>query len=405
MPADTGRIRVLQSFPHRIGAARICDTAWHQAAGVAAAGAELLVMPGSVHRPLPDGIDIRPTLARGSLRIPYRALGRMRAMKLHDRLVARALPRLVGEIDIVHAWPLGALETLRMARRLGIPAVLERHNAHSRVAYEAVRDECERLRVELPPDHEHAYNAEILRREEEEYGLADRLLCPSEFVVRTFADRGFRRSQLVRHTYGYDDALFHPPVTPRAPREPGAGLTVLFVGVCAVRKGLHFALEAWLRSPASRTGRFLIAGEFLPEYADRLAPMLAHPSVEALGHRTDVPELMRRSDVMVLPSIEEGFGLVCVEAIASGSVPMVSDACTDVCRHGENALVHRVGDVDELTRQFSALHDDPALLRRLRDACLRCAPEHTWTAAGARLVEVYRDVVAAGAGAPLRAVA
>ena len=36
-----------------------------------------------------------------------------------------------------------------------------------------------------------------------------------------------------------------------------------------------------------------------------------------LGHRTDVPELMRSSDALLLPSIEEGFGLVCTEAIGS----------------------------------------------------------------------------------------
>jgi glycosyltransferase involved in cell wall biosynthesis len=383
-------IRVLQSFPHRIGAARICTTAWHEASGAASAGAQLLVMTGGVHRPLPEGIDVRCTLARGRLRIPYRTLGRMRAMRLHDRLVARALPGLADEIDIVHAWPLGALETLRTARQLGIPTVLERPNAHTRFAYEVVRDECERLGVALPPDHEHAYNAEILEREEAEYALADRLLCPSEFVVKTFLDQGSSPSELVRHVYGYDEALYFPPATPRV---AGEGITALFVGVAAVRKGLHFALEAWLQSPASETGRFLIAGEFLPDYADKLSQLLAHPSVEALGHRTDVPELMRESDVLVLPSIEEGFGLVCVEALASGCVPLVSDACTDVCRHGENALVHHVADVDALTDQFTDLNRDRGQLERLRAEGLRTAPDHTWTQAGARLVEVYERVV------------
>ena len=43
-----------------------------------------------------------------------------------------------------------------------------------------------------------------------------------------------------------------PPA--RGARERGPGLTVLFVGVCALRKGVHFALEAWLRSPASASG-------------------------------------------------------------------------------------------------------------------------------------------------------
>jgi glycosyltransferase involved in cell wall biosynthesis len=385
-------IRVLQSFPHKIGAGRICQTAWHQAVGVARGGGDVLVKPLAVHKHLPPPIRVEPTLARGRWRVPERTLGRIRASKLHDRLVARALPGLVDRIDLVHTWPLGALETLRTARRLGIPTVLERPNAHTRFAYEVVRDECRRLGVTLPSNHEHAYNDAILQREEQEYGLADALLCPSEFVVRTFLDQGVAREKLARHTYGYDEGTFYP--APAATRN-GRRLTVLFVGVCAVRKGLHFALEAWLNSPASSTGSFLIAGEFLPSYEHRLADALAHPSVHRLGHRTDVPSLMRTSDALVLPSIEEGFGLVCVEALASGTIPLVSDACTEACVDGQNALVHRVGDSRALTRHLTSLSTDERLLRRLRAGCLRTAPDHTWTAAGARLLRVYGEVVAA----------
>jgi glycosyltransferase involved in cell wall biosynthesis len=169
---------------------------------------------------------------------------------------------------------------------------------------------------------------------------------------------------------------------------------MLFVGVCAVRKGVHFALEAWLKSPACKDGTFLIAGEFLPAYAEKLAPMLAHPSVRVLGHRNDVPELMRKSDILVLPSIEEGFGLVCTEAMGSGCVPLVSDACTDICKHMENALVHHVGDVEALTEHITLLHENRALLERLRAACLNGLSEITWAAAGVRLLDVYREVIA-----------
>lgn len=383
--------RVLQSFPHKIGAARICTTAWHQAEGAAAAGADLLVMPGAVHRPLPEGIRVRPTLARGKLRVPYGPLGRQRALALHDRLVARALPKLAGEIDLVHVWPMGALHTLKAARRLGIPAVLERPNAHTRFAYEVVRDECARLGVQLPADHEHAYNADILALEEAEYALADRLLCPSEFVARTFREQGFPAERLARHQYGFDHERFHAPTEPR---EPGQGLNVVFVGVCAVRKGVHFALDAWLRSPASEHGKLRIAGEFLPDYQALLAPQLAHPSVEVLGHRSDIPELLRDADALVLPSIEEGSALVTSEALGSGAVPVVSDAAGAVCEHGVNGLVHAVGDVDALASHFTALHSDRALLARLRAACLRTAPDYTWAKAGERLVTVYEETIA-----------
>ena len=216
------RIRVLYSFPHRLGMGRICYTAWEQVRGLAAAGAEVHVAPASVERELPAGVEARPTLARGRARVPFRVVGQQRALALHDRIVARRLPELAGEIDLVHTWPLGALETLRAAKRLGIPTVLERPNAHTRFAYEVVRAECERIGVPLPPDHEHAYNEDILRKEEAEYELADALLCPSDFVVQTFVDQGIPREKLVRHIYGYDEAVFHPAAERERPAVHGA---------------------------------------------------------------------------------------------------------------------------------------------------------------------------------------
>ena len=384
------KIRVLYSFPHKLGADRICYTAWQQVNGLAAAGADLMVFPGVLHKPVPSSVKVRPTLARGKLRIPYKVLGSMRAFALHDYIVSRRIEKMAGQIDIIHTWALGALKTLKAAARLGIPTVLERPNAHTRFAYEVVQQECDRIGVPLPPDHEHAYNKDVLQKEEAEYLLADRLLCPSEFVVKTFLDQGFPREKLVRHIYGFDEKRFYPG---SEPRDPKRGFTMLSVGVVAVRKGQHYALEAWLNSPASRNGTFLIAGDVLPAYAEKLAPMLAHPSVKVLGHRTDVPDLIRKSDILVLASIEEGFGLVCTEAMGSGCVPLVSDACTDICRHMENSLVHHVGDVAALTQHITMLYEDRTLLERLRMAGLSIVPDITWTAAGQKLLQVYREVI------------
>jgi glycosyltransferase involved in cell wall biosynthesis len=390
MQEQSKQIKVLYSFPNKLGADRICYTAWQQVESLASAGADLLVLPGVLHKPLGGNVKVRPTLARGKLRISYKLLGAMRACALHDRIVARRIEKLVGQIDIIHAWPLGALETLKTAAKLGIPTVLERPNANTRFAMEVVAQECERLGVTLPPDHEHAYNAEKLKKEEEEYAVASRLLCPSDFVVKTFLDKGYPRDKLIRHSYGFDEKVYFPSCEPR---EPKRGLTMLFVGVCAVRKGVHYALEAWLRSPAHREGTLLIAGEFLPAYAAKLAPMLSHPSVHVLGHRNDVPELMRKSDALVLPSIEEGFGLVIAEGMACGCVPLASEACTEVCNHMVTGLMHRVGDVTALTQHITMLHEDRFLLERLSRKSLAVAPEMTWTATGAKLLTAYREVL------------
>jgi len=390
--SNTGaKLRIVYSFPFRLGASRICYTAWQQVNGLAAADVDLLVFPASLGRPVPAGVKVSQTLAWRKYRIPYRVIGTERALAVHDRIVARRIEKLAGTIDLVHVWSLGACETLKTAKRLGIPTALERPNAHTRFAYEIVQKECESIGVMLPPGHEHAYNPDRLRKEEEEYHLATRLLCPSEFVVKTFLDQGFRREQLVRHIYGYDESVYYPDPQPK-PSTPG--LTMLFVGVCAVRKGLHYALEAWLRSPASEKGKFLIVGEFLPAYQDKLQPMLSHPGVQVLGHRNDVPDLMRKSDLLILPSIEEGFGLVIAEAMGSGCVPLASKACTDICMHMKTGLVHRVGDVDTMAEQITLLHRDRALLAKLRAGALEYCPEITWNAAGRRLVAAYQETIA-----------
>jgi len=379
-------MRVLYSFPHKIGAARICYTAWEQVRGIAANGARVTVFPGAVSRPLPANVNVRSTLAWRKLRIPYKLLGRMGACVLHDRIVARRLEKMAGQVDIVHCWPLGSLETLKTAERLGIPAVLERPNAHTRFCYETVAAECRRIGVSMP-HHDYKPDPMVLAREEKEFDQALGLLCPSEFTVQSFIDQGFPRDKLFRHTYGFDEAAYFPaPDTREEPKK----FTAIFVGVDAVRKGLHHALGAWLSSPASRDGTFLVAGELSHEYQQRFATELSHPSVVLLGHRNDVPELMRSADVLLMPSLEEGFGLVCVEAIGSGCVPLVSEACTEACQHMHNSLVHAVGDVRTLRSHITMLYENRSLLRRLRETCIQERLNYTWTAAGRTLLGAYQ---------------
>lgn len=203
-------IRVLYSFPHKLGADRICYTAWQQVTGLVAAGADLLVYPGAIQRPVSAVAKVRPTLARGKVRIPYRVLGTMRALALHDYIVSRRIEKLAGKIDIVHTWPDAALLTLKAAARMGIPTVLERPNAHTRYAYAAVAEESKRLGIILPPENEYAFKTDVLRKEEKEYKQADYLLCPSDFVLRTFLDEGFPSDKLKRHQYGYDEKVYYP---------------------------------------------------------------------------------------------------------------------------------------------------------------------------------------------------
>jgi glycosyltransferase involved in cell wall biosynthesis len=93
-----------------------------------------------------------------------------------------------------------------------------------------------------------------------------------------------------------------------------------------------------------------------------------------------------------LPSIEEGSALVTSEARGSGCVLLVSEAAGAICKHMENALVHPVGDVQQLTEHLTLLSGNRDLLQKLRESSLRTVNELTWASAGVRLANVYREL-------------
>lgn len=382
-------MRVLYSFPHKLGADRICYTAWEQVKGLAAAGAEVVVFAGALSRPIPDSVEVHTTLSHGKLRIPYKLLGRLRALVLHDRIVANRLKRFAGRVDVVHVWPCAALETIEVARRLGIPVVLERPNAHTRFCYEVVAAEQRRIGIRTP-HYDYLPNDRVLAREEAEFAACDFLLCASGFAAKSFLDLGFPQNKILRHQYGFNEIEYSSTTTLR---ESGKRFTAIFVGVDAVRKGLHLAMEAWLASTACKDGTFFIVGDLNQEFRLRFSAELSHPSIVQLGHRHDIPDLMRGADILLIPSLEEGFGLVCAEAIGVGCVPLASKACTELCQHMENALVHSVGDIATLCEQLSAVHDKPELLAKLRAGALKSRNNWTWTAAGRVLLGAYSEAV------------
>lgn len=387
--------RVLYSFPYRIGQSGICSTAWHQVEGAARAGSQIIVLCSSIGRPLPSEVNFHTTLAIGSVRLPLRYLGRARSCLLHDWIVARWLERNHQQVDLIHGWPLSSLHTIRAAKRFGIPSIIERPNTHTAFAYQATAEECKKVGIELPPGHDHEFNSNALDHEIMEYDESDFLLCPSDFVARTFRERGFNDNRLLLHRYGFDRDRFVP-----GNQDPmrDSGLIMVFVGSCEPRKGLHYALRAWLESGAQHRGRFLICGTFVPGFAEELRSMLEHPSVEFLGQREDVHDLLQGSDLLVLPSVEEGSALVTYEARASGCVLLVSEAAGAVCGHMKDAMVHKVGDYQALTRHISLMDQDRTLLRRLRSNSLATACDISWDAAGICLSRIYSSVADGEAG-------
>jgi len=381
------RPRILYSFPYTLGKPGIRTTAVHQVHELIALGLEVRVYCASSRVDLHGAASVVQTLVLAGGRVPHRVLGVRNAHHYHDRRVALAVRRLAGAVDLVHAWPRGCLRTFQAATRAGAIAVREVCNPHTESAFADAGAQARAVGVRLPRSDPHRYSARRLRQECAEYDAADFLLVPSDFVRQSFIARGYPERKLVSHQYGFSPAAF--PAPGLAPPSEERPFTAAFVGRGEPRKGLHYALRAWLDSGVAEHGRFLICGAMIPAYRKSLAPLLGHPSVRELGFVDDVGAVMRRSDVLVFPSASEASALVTYEAMASGCVPLVSDATGARTRHMVDGLLHHVGDVASLTSQLRSVAEDRVLLRRLREAGMSRRDELSWPSAGQRLAQAY----------------
>lgn len=383
-------MRLLYSFPHAIGAPGIGTTALHQVLGLLDQGHDVTVMATSAHKRAPPLPKFIATMTLAGVRVPHRVLGVDNAMAFHDACAARLLSRRLDAFDLVHCWPGATLATARAAMNQGVPALREVPNTHTENAYEVVGRLCAELGVELPPGASHRYNGSRLARERKEYETAFRLLVPSASSAESFRVRGFPAEKLLRHRYGYDPAAF----SPGPERAPGP-LRAVFLGGVGPRKGLHVALEAWTKSRASKDGSLACYGRVEAGYRSVIAPYLDAPGVELHEFTTDANRVLQSSDVLLLPSFEEGSALVTYEAQGCGVIPLVSHAAGAVCVDGVTGLVHPSGDVDALVRHLDLLSADPERRQKMRHAILARRHELTWAAAAERLETCYESARAA----------
>jgi glycosyltransferase involved in cell wall biosynthesis len=163
-----------------------------------------------------------------------------------------------------------------------------------------------------------------------------------------------------------------PEPAPRSPRTDNGGTQqVLFLGNLSERKGVSDLLQALAR-PGFQTGRLevvLAGGGDLAGYRAKARALGVDRFVRFEGwcDQDKVAELLSRSDLLVLPSYDEGLPLVILEALAHG----VGVVCTpvgeipSVLTHGVNAYFVAPGDIDALAAGLQEVLDRPGLLRAL----------------------------------------
>ncbi|MEA5593446.1 glycosyltransferase family 4 protein [Rivularia sp. UHCC 0363] len=146
---------------------------------------------------------------------------------------------------------------------------------------------------------------------------------------------------------------------------------VIHIGRLCKSKGQHLLLQAAANlQQLGQEAVYLIVGKDLEQngaYLDYLKDMAQelgiNNSVHFLGHRSDIPQLLALSDLLVLPSYTEGLPLVILEAMAAG-LPVIATpvgGIPEVVIHQETGLLVPVGDVQALVNAMLKLLQNPDL--------------------------------------------
>jgi glycosyltransferase involved in cell wall biosynthesis len=305
--------------------------------------------------------------------------------KALDRVASRFLRRRT--FDLFHGWSGEALLSLRTAKELGIPSVLEIPTWHRHKGnFVPFRTEAE-LRMEKAPVPQRWLNRMLISRQQslEEYELADLLLVLSEKAEETFLAAGLPKGKLFRMARGVDVERFTPGPAP-------AVFRALFVGALIKRKGVHLLLEAWKKLALPRAELWL-AGHPHAE----LEPYLraAPNSVKILGFSGRVEELYRQCSVFVFPSECEGSAKATYEAAASGLAQITTRESGDVVVDGVNGILIPPNSDEALCEAILRLYRNRDLALKMGAAGRsRAVDQFTWDHFRRRVSEAYRAAMA-----------
>jgi|GEM_PF-572015 len=290
--------------------------------------------------PAPGWADwVKVTPFRWSTALQTRWLGEQ-----FDRQAARRLP--AERPVIYHSFPGFAEESFRKVKQSGGIAVLEAATTHAGHVYAVTEAEHRRYGIGGSP-----FSAEWVRRAEREYRLADYITVASELQRRTFLERGFPSDKLLYAPLGVDTGRFSPPADSSRSWHPQAPFRIVQVGQISLRKGFVYLLEAVRKLQDPRIEIVLVGGvgrRGIRRMLERYRQMGLN--IRQAGG--DPLPYLRSAHLYVHSSVEDGFGLAPLEAMATGLPVIVTDqtGMQDLVTDGRDGVIvpsrdaHRIAD-------------------------------------------------------------
>jgi glycosyltransferase involved in cell wall biosynthesis len=207
-------------------------------------------------------------------------------------------------------------------------------------------------------------SAEFTERISQEWQQADKVIVHSEHSRVALLAQGVDASRCVVIPPAFKSSI--APVARRP--DPSRPFRVLFVGNHCLAKGYHVFVDAAQKSGKGfefiSVGSQTLKGSYLEE-ASRHVTILGPKS------QSGVREQMERADVLVFPTLSDGFGLVQLEAMASGLPVIATACCGEVVRHGLDGLIVPPRDSSAIVAALEELRADPDKYVRLSAAASR----------------------------------
>ncbi len=302
-----------------------------------------------------------------------------------DRHVARRLLDS-NQIKAVYAYDNGALESFRVADDRGLKCLYEHPIVYWREARRYQQEEAE-LHPEWKPTLVALGDSEEkLARKDAELALADVVIVPSTFSKNSLEQAPGLKASVQVIPYGA------PSVSGAVSESRNAKLAVLFVGGLTQAKGLSYLLEA--AAKLERHITLTLIGQRVSPVVPAPAVLDKHRWIPSLAYRDLLGE-MSRHDVLVLPSLHEGFGLVIGEAMAQGLVVIATPhtAAPDLIGEGVDGFIVPIRSAQAIAEKLESLVQEPARLHEMKQAARRKAQARGWEVYRRSLARLAREVV------------
>ena len=303
-----------------------------------------------------------------------------------DRAVAAEVGRNAN-CKLVYAYEDCAIATFAAAERRQIPRIYDLPIGYWRVGQRIFAEEVEREPEWAPTLTGVRDSNEKLARKDEELRLATRVVVASTFTNSTLTQAPHQRPVTVI-PYG---------TLPAAANEipsNGPKLKILFAGSLGQRKGLSYALRA-VELFGENNCELTLLGR---KAADGCRPLdqavRDHRWVPSLSHERVLLE-MRQHDVLIFPSLFEGFGLAITEAMSQGTLVITTahTAGPDIIDDGVDGFIVPIRSAEAIAEKLEVLARDRERLRTMKISAREKARIRPWENYRRALVNVAREVM------------